>query len=125
MTVLWTACSSASTLYVLCYCCMRCRTVEGTATNDYINIQPSDSSILPSEGRPSLELAQEMTKKCFANKKKEFFYRVVFLGVYLYYLPLAKIICVTSVCVVRDMRKRAGRGRTERGRKVLRAVCAY
>jgi hypothetical protein len=48
---------------------MRCRTVEGTATNDYINIQPSDSSILPSEGRPSLELAQEMTKKCFANKK--------------------------------------------------------
>jgi len=62
LTVLWTACSSASTLYVLCYCCMRCRTVEGTATDDYINIQPSDSSILPSEGRLSLELAQEMAK---------------------------------------------------------------
>jgi len=122
LTVLWTACSSASTLYVLCYCCMRCRTVEGTATNDYINIQPSDSSILPSEGRLSLELAQEMTKKCFANKN---FYSVVFLEIYLYDLLLAKIICVTLVCVVRDMRKRAGRGRTERGRKVLRAVCAY
>jgi len=71
LTVLWTACPSASTLYVLCYCCMRCRTVEGTASDDYINIQPSDSSIQPSEGRLSLDFAKEMTK--FVSFSKTFY----------------------------------------------------
>ena len=56
---LLTACSTASCIAWAVYCC-NCATADGVVVDPhYIQVQPSDPSVVPVEDIPALEYAKE------------------------------------------------------------------